>query len=687
MKRRWNYARIGMSILAFTLTVFILQTHNISVYADELTESTTETTLEECPEEQSDESEETIGTDTESSEESEENFTEQPEEESIEITEIFDDATETPTEETLDAESSLGIMNVRPRIAADSEKPVIHKDTLYISNNSVTIGDTVTVGVKVTDNFDVDRVMVSFFNNDLSQIMAYNSMIFNTKNGYFEYTFVISENMPAGKWSIYDIMAYDSTGNIDSEPFDECFFIILNPDIDSEKPSIDASTLSISKNCVEVGDQVIIRVKATDNIAVSKITLLLFNSDAGNNTGYVKMYYNKELDLFEYIFDINENVTAGQWYISYISANDSAGNSDIKSFSKDEYYFYVINDLVDSEPPFIDEKTLSITPYLAKTNDTVNISIKVTDNVSVKDVKIDLFNKDTYQSFSYLPMDYNERTESYEYKLLIDDTIAAGHWEVEISSHDINENFSLMSGYGHYFFATDSGKELHKWDNGYISKPATATEDGIKTYICTVCYDTKEEIIPATGEEDGDDENPTDPGDNETEIEIPETHPDTNKPDSKPDPDDNISSDDENKNQHVWIPTTPEEAKRYKCYGKEKVQFAVPDDNPYPVTIENAMQGSKCFEVFENASNGFTIGRTYNIFPKGNMSNISTGEKVKITLTIPDELCKEGRIFKMICVSGKGIPTVLDDLDESNGSITFETDKYYAFALVYSDIK
>ena len=39
----------------------------------------------------------------------------------------------------------------------------------------------------------------------------------------------------------------------------------------------------------------------------------------------------------------------------------------------------------------------------------------------------------------------------------------------------------------------------HKWNNGEITKPATCTESGIKTYTCTVCNETKTEVINAKG--------------------------------------------------------------------------------------------------------------------------------------------------------------------------------------------
>ena len=42
-------------------------------------------------------------------------------------------------------------------------------------------------------------------------------------------------------------------------------------------------------------------------------------------------------------------------------------------------------------------------------------------------------------------------------------------------------------------------QENHVWDDGKITTSATCTEDGVKTYTCTVCNATKTEPIPATG--------------------------------------------------------------------------------------------------------------------------------------------------------------------------------------------
>ncbi len=138
----------------------------------------------------------------------------------------------------------------------------------------------------------------------------------------------------------------------------------------------------------------------------------------------------------------------------------------------------------------------------------------------------------------------------------------------------------------------------------------------------------------------------------------------------------------------AWKPTTPDEKKRYAAMGKEKVEYTVSASGAYYVKMVNAMQGKLCFDVFEavlKTLDGYKIGRTYNILPSGR--NVYKMEQAAtITLTIPKTLQAAGREFKMICVTKGGLPIVLSDTDSNPNTITFTTDSYYAFALIYKDV-
>lgn len=134
-----------------------------------------------------------------------------------------------------------------------------------------------------------------------------------------------------------------------------------------------------------------------------------------------------------------------------------------------------------------------------------------------------------------------------------------------------------------------------------------------------------------------------------------------------------------------WQPVTPDEKKRYAAYGKETISFTVDTKGAYDVKIQNAMQGPLCFDSFESVLGDYTIGRTYNIFPSGNRV-YKMDQKARISLSIPKALQSVNRTFQMICVTENGVPVILEDLNPDPGMITFETDTYYAFALVYKDI-
>ena len=200
----------------------------------------------------------------------------------------------------------------------------------------------------------------------------------------------------------------------------------------------------------------------------------------------------------------------------------------------------------------------------------------------------------------------------------------------------------------------------------------------------TIHYNYVPTTDPDPGEEDDNDNNTGDgsenkPGDSSDESKPGEDKPGENKP--------NDSSSDDNSSDvkaavETWKPTTPDEIKRYACVGKEVVQYTLPEENVYQVDVENAMQGPMCFQAFEAVLEDYTIGRTYNIYAISD-TTYSTDQKVQITIKIPSAIYKKDREYKMICVTKGGLPIVYEDLDSDPKTITIETDKFHAYALVY----
>lgn len=132
----------------------------------------------------------------------------------------------------------------------------------------------------------------------------------------------------------------------------------------------------------------------------------------------------------------------------------------------------------------------------------------------------------------------------------------------------------------------------------------------------------------------------------------------------------------------TWKPTTPDELKRYNCMGKEAVEYTLPKDNDYRIDIENAMQGPMCFKSFEAVLGDYTIGRTYNIYALSE-TTYNIDKEIQFTIKIPSGIYKDGREYKMICVTQGGRPAIYSDLDSDPETITIKTDKFHAYALIY----
>lgn len=146
--------------------------------------------------------------------------------------------------------------------------------------------------------------------------------------------------------------------------------------------------------------------------------------------------------------------------------------------------------------------------------------------------------------------------------------------------------------------------------------------------------------------------------------------------------------------QELWKPQTQEEKQRasYVYPGKviTKAEGAKGQEIESPISVEPAMQGSLCIDAMKrDLSKEYSIAYTYNITygeeKAGEKKIYSIDEPIRITMSIPKELLKEGRSFEMICVSENGATYKIPAEVDENGNLTFTTRYFYAYALTYKD--
>lgn len=102
--------------------------------------------------------------------------------------------------------------------------------------------------------------------------------------------------------------------------------------------------------------------------------------------------------------------------------------------------------------------------------------------------------------------DHTDNTVIFILVFRVKEDASEGLHEVSVSYEtgnvfDENENdivFDTRSG-----GVTVKGIHTHDWDEGRVTISPTATADGVRTYTCRTCGETRTEVVPATGEVSG----------------------------------------------------------------------------------------------------------------------------------------------------------------------------------------
>lgn len=103
------------------------------------------------------------------------------------------------------------------------------------------------------------------------------------------------------------------------------------------------------------------------------------------------------------------------------------------------------------------------------------------------------------------------------------------------------------------------------------------------------------------------------------------------------------------------------------------------------VTTAQVTQGVKCQEAFDSVLEDYSYVGTYNIsFAHAGKPLEKLEGPAHLIFDIPAQYQKPYRKFRMLRVY-KGQPAVLEDLDNLDNKVTFESDATAAYALVYKD--
>ncbi len=205
----------------------------------------------------------------------------------------------------------------------------------------------------------------------------------------------------------------------------------------------------------------------------------------------------------------------------------------------------------------------------------------------------------------------------------------------------------------------------HSWNSGEITQQPTETEAGVRTYICTVCKETKTESIPAAGQpgspDDGNISKEVQPGENapETVLETP-------------------------LQELIDAVLTPEEKDSITDGVNIKIVLSV-NDATDTVPDEDKAKVETVIDRLEN----FRLGQYLDvnllkIIGETQIKITETGAPITVMFEIPEKLQGDSRNYSVIRIHN-GETAVLPDLDDDKNTITIETDRFSTYALAYSE--
>lgn len=133
---------------------------------------------------------------------------------------------------------------------SDTEAPVIDNTTIAIANQEISIGESATLSVKITDNMEMGIVSLSIQNQETGKLLAYPQMTYNNETGFYEYTLTAYETIPSGHWRLCSIFANDAAGNLNLQSYFNWDYYIL---VKGENNHIYETDAAIAATCTSTG--------------------------------------------------------------------------------------------------------------------------------------------------------------------------------------------------------------------------------------------------------------------------------------------------------------------------------------------------------------------------------------------------------------------------------------------------
>ena len=373
------------------------------------------------------------------------------------ITEVRAEENETLTMENVKKLQLINEKEVKDSVSvtsADITPPTIDISSLKVDKKEAKPGDSVNISIKATDDMSGIKYIWIYYRTPITGKSEWVKLYYNERANRYEGSIYIDENKESGLWEIGWIYAEDNlentitiyNSNINSyedikEDLSAGNFKVNGTQADITPPSVDISSLKVDRREVKLGDSVNVSIKASDDMSGIKYIWIYYRMPITGKSELVKLYYNESANRYEGSIYIDENKESGLWEIGWIYAEDNLENtitiynSNINSYEdiKEDLSagnFKVNGTQADITPPSVDISSLKVDRREVKLGDSVNVSIKASDDMSgIKYIWIYYRMPITGKS-ELVKLYYNESANRYEGSIYIDENKESGLWEI-----------------------------------------------------------------------------------------------------------------------------------------------------------------------------------------------------------------------------------------------------------------
>lgn len=221
----------------------------------------------------------------------------------------------------------------------DTEPPVLDLQSLTISQREATVGDTITFGCRVTDDSEVSSVMLQVYHATSHRAVTIPMQLVG-EGGLYQGTFSVTEGTFSNRWLPCFLVAEDSLGNqaryLDLRYADSSGtgrranlsawdFMVTEPYVDREAPTLDSQSLQISQTEAVTGDSVTFTCRVSDPSGVQAVSLTLSHVETST---HVRVTFSPlgEDDLWSGTLNVTDETLVGEWQPGFLLAVDQLSN-------------------------------------------------------------------------------------------------------------------------------------------------------------------------------------------------------------------------------------------------------------------------------------------------------------------------------------------------------------------------